>query len=99
MRAEAKRLSFTIEGKIPEKQYSEDTLAGRVNKLRAEKKMTQKELAEKCNTSSSTISNLLKGQVTRSHSATILAISKALGCDVDYLTEVDKLKESTQDEK
>lgn len=54
LRAEAKRLSFTIEGKIPEKQYSEDTLAGRVNKLRAEKKMTQKELAEKCNTSPST---------------------------------------------
>lgn len=60
-------------------------MSDRIKALRAEKGMTQEDLAEASGVSRLTISKLETGKLTNARSKTMFAVAKALGVTIDDL--------------
>ena len=60
-------------------------MSDRIKALRAEKGMTQEDLAEASGVSRLTISKLETGKLTHARSKTMFAVAKALGVTIDDL--------------
>lgn len=74
-------------------------LAERLMNLLEDRDMTQKELAEKSNTSTSSISEWLKWENTREPKVgSLLPVAKALGVSMDYLLGADECKTPSNEE-
>ena len=74
-------------------------LAERLMNLLEDRDMTQKELAEKSNTSTSSISEWLKWENTREPKVgSLLPVAKALGVSMDYLLGAEECKTPSNNE-
>ncbi len=95
MGASAKYKTITLKGTIDDvNNLPESTLGERVKKIRLSNNYTIKDLAENCNISPETISNIEHGRTTPNIS-TVSILSQALGTSNKYLLGAENWPEDT----